>query len=93
MLAQTERFTIFSEINSIHFFADSVCYNPCVGPLPITKISFFLLSIFVYKLISIPEIIPFLPVLPIGCKNNPCLSNPIPYPEYSYSSMSAFYLN
>ena len=66
--------------------------NPCVGPLPRIKVSFFLLSIFVEGLISTLKIITFLP------KSTPnekgvSLSNPIPYPEYPYWSISAFLVN
>ena len=35
-------------------------------------------------------IITFLPVPPLGCEKNPCLSNPIPYPEYLYLSVRSF---
>ena len=75
------------------FSADSVCSNPCVGPLPRIKISFFLLSIFAHELISTPNITKFLPVPPLGCEKNQCLSNPIPYPEYLHLSISAFLVN
>ena len=68
----------------------SVCSNPCVGPLPKIKISFFLLSIFVDELMSTPKIITFLPNPIPGDEKLPCLSNPIPYPEYLYLSLSAF---
>ena len=37
---------------------------------------------------SLPKFITFLPVPPLGCEKNQCLSNPIPYPEYLYLSMS-----
>ena len=51
--------------------------------------SFFLLSIFVNKLRSTPKIITFLPVsLPI--EKDISLSNPMPYPEYPYLSISEF---
>ena len=59
-----------------------MCSNPCVGPLPKMKISFFLLSIFVEELMSAPKVIIFLPVSLLGCEKNPSLSNPISYPEY-----------
>ena len=66
--------------------------NPCVGPLPRIKMSFFLLSIFVDELISAPKIITFLPIsLPI--EKDISLSNPIPYPAYPYLSVSAFLVN
>ena len=73
--------------------AHSVCYNPCVGPLPRIKISFFLLSISIDKLISTPKIILFLTVPPLKCEKHPCLSNLIPYPEYLYLSIPAFLIN
>ena len=38
-------------------------------------------------------IITFLPVPPLGCEKNPCLSNPIPYPEYLYLSVRSFSVN
>ena len=72
------------------FSALSVCSNPCVGPLPKIKISFFLLSIFVDELISTPTIMTFLPSPVPGNEKLPCLSNQIPYPEYLYLSISAF---
>ena len=56
-------------------------------------ISFFLLSIFVDELISTPKIITFLQVTPEGCELNHFLSNPIPYLEYPYMSISAFLVN
>ena len=61
-----------------------------VQDLPRIKMPFFLLSTIVDELISIPKIITFLPVPPIGCEKNPFLSNAIPYPEYLYLSISAF---
>ena len=56
------------------------------------KASFFLLSIFVDELISATQIIKFLPVPPIRCEENPCLSNPIPYAEYLYLSIIIFFV-
>ena len=38
---------------------------------------------------SAPKIVQFLPS-PLRKLNSPCLSNPIPYPEYLYLSISAF---
>ena len=67
-----------------------MCSNPCGGPLPIIKISLFLLSIFVNDVMSTPKIITFLPVPPPGCQKSPCLSNPILYPEYLYLLKSEF---
>ena len=67
-----------------------VCSNPCVGPLPKIKISFFLLSIFVDELISTPKIITFQPNLGSRKEKLQCLSNPVPYTEYLYLSMTTF---
>ena len=54
--------------------------------------SFFPLSIFADELVSTPKIITFSPVsLPI--ERDVSLSNPIPYPEYPYLSISAFFVN
>ena len=51
--------------------------------------SFFLLSSFADELISTPKTITFLPIsLPI--EKDVSLSNPIPYPEYPYLSISEF---
>ena len=72
------------------FSADIVCSNPYVGPLPRIKISYFLLLIFIYEHISTPKITTFLPVPPLGCEENPCLSNPVLYSECLYLSMAAF---
>ena len=44
-------------------------------------------------LISAPKIITFFPYPPLGCEKDPFESNPIPYPEYLYLSMSAFFVN
>ena len=52
-----------------------------------------ILSICGDKLISTPIIIILLPVLPLGCEKIPFLSNPIPYLEYLYLSISAFLAN
>ena len=64
----------------------------CVGSLPKSKISFFLLSIFVEELISTQKIIIFLPNPIPGNEKLLCLLNPIPYPypEYLYLSISTF---
>ena len=51
---------------------------------------FFLLSIFVDGLISTLKVISFLPDPVPGNEKIPYLSNPIPYPEYLYLSISAF---
>ena len=59
---------------------------------PELKWLFFLLSIFDNELISTPKIIIFLPIsLPF--EKGVFLSNPIPYPEYPYLSISAFLVN
>ena len=50
----------------------------------------FLLSIWEEELISTPKIIAFCPYPQPKNENSPFLSNPIPYPEYPYLSMSAF---
>ena len=84
MRAQTEFVIIFSKIIEHIFFADSVCSNPCVGPLPRIKIYSFLLSIFLNELISTPNIFTFLPVSPLGYSKKPWLSNLIPHQEFLY---------
>ena len=40
-----------------------------------------------------PKIITFLPNVIPGNEKLPCLSNPIPYPEYLYLSISIFLIN
>ena len=42
------------------------------------------------ELTSTPKIITFWPDPPLGNEKLDLLSNPIPYPEYSYLSISAF---
>ena len=42
---------------------------------------------------SAPKITTFLPYPPLGCVKLPFESNPIPYPEYLYLSISAFFVN
>ena len=54
------------------------------------KYPFFLLSIFVDELMSTLKIITFLPNPVPGNDKLPCLSNPIPYPEYFYLPISSF---
>ena len=61
------------------FSADTLCSNP----------SLFLLSTFVDNTFT-RKIITFVPVPPLGWEKNTCLSNPIPYPELLYLSISAF---
>ena len=51
--------------------------------------SFFLLSSFTDKLISTPKTITFLPIS-LPTEKDVSLSNPIPYPEYPYLSISEF---
>ena len=82
MQAQTD-FLLFSVKLIEHIFsADNVCSNLWVGTSPRIKKYFFLLSIFVDELLSISKIVTLLWALPLGCKKNPRLSNPVPYPEY-----------
>ena len=57
---------------------------------PKSKCFFFLLSIFVDELMSTPKIVTFRPNPTQGNEKLPCLSNPIPYPEYPYLFMPAF---
>ena len=80
----------FAKLMEYVFSALSVCSKPCVGPLPKIKMSFFLLSIFVDEVMSIPKIATFLPNPVPGNQKLPCLSNPIPYSKYLYLSISAF---
>ena len=42
---------------------------------------------------SAPKITTFLPYPPLGCEKPPLESNPIPYPECLYLSISAFFVN
>ena len=39
------------------------------------------------------KLITFLPYPPLGCAKLPLESNPIPYPEYFYLSISVFLVN
>ena len=55
-----------------------VQFNPCVGPIPKTNTSFFLLSTCAEKLMSTPKINTFSPIPPLGNEKLPLLSNPIP---------------
>ena len=61
-----------------------------VNPLPRIKIFFVLLLACALELISAPKTITFTPVPPLGREKVPFESNPIPYPTYSYLSMSLF---
>ena len=74
------------------FSAVTACSNLCVGPLPRIEIYFFLLSVCGDELISTPKIVTFLANPIAGNPNVPFISNPIPYPEYLYLSISASFL-
>ena len=52
-----------------------------------------LLLVCVELLKSAPKMITFQPYPPLGCVKLPLESNPIPYPEYLYLSISAFFVN
>ena len=78
MQAQTIFFVFYSvKLIEYNFYALSVCSNPCVGPFPRIKISFFLLSVIVNELMSTPKTVTFQPAL-LPNEKLPCLSNPIP---------------
>ena len=66
---------------------------PCVKSLPRTKMLLVLLFACLELLKSVTEIITFLAHPPLGCENLPLESNPIPYPEYLYLSISTFFVN
>ena len=59
------------------FSAVNVCSNPCVGPYPKIKMSFFLLSTWVEELISTPKIITFWLNPPPGNEKLDFLSKPV----------------
>ena len=59
--------------------------------LPRIKILLILLLACEELLKSAPKIITFLPYPPLGCEKLPLELNPIPYPEYLYLSISAFF--
>ena len=65
---------------------------PCIKPLPRTKMLLVLLLACVELLKSAPKIIAFLPSPLLGCEKIPLESNPIPYQEYLYLSISAFWI-
>ena len=67
--------------------------NLCEGTSMRIKIYFFLLSTFTEELISTLKIVTLQPNPPLGNENVPFQSNPIPYPEYLYLSLSAFLAN
>ena len=73
MQAQTKLFILLCKINRIHFGAVSVCSNPCVGPIPKIKTSFFLLSACTEELISTQKIMTFLPNPIPANEKLPCL--------------------
>ena len=58
--------------------------------LPRTRIFLALLLACTELLMSAPKTITLFPNPPLGCVKVPLKSNPIPYPEYLYLSMSAF---
>ena len=60
------------------FSAVNVCSNPCVGPFPRIRMSFFLLSMCAEELISTPKIITFRPNPLLGNEKLDFLSNPVP---------------
>ena len=77
-----------------NFLAVSVASsNPCVILSPRTKIFFVLLLACMELAISALKIITFLPNPPPGNEKRPLESNPIPYPQYLYLSISAFLVN
>ena len=67
-----------------------VSSNSYVGPLPSSKISFFLLSICTDELMSIPKITSFLPMLLSGNETNERESNLMLWPLYLYLPGSSF---
>ena len=64
--------------------------NPCSGPSPRTQISYFLLSTCTEELISTTKIIKFL-LNSLLTEKVSFLSNPIPYTDYLYSSISTLF--
>ena len=70
-----------------------VSYNLSVGPSPIIKASFFLLSAGKKDFISAPKIMIFLPEPSVWNEKVPFISNPIPYPDCLYLPMSAVFTN
>ena len=62
-------------------------------PLPRTKILLVLLLAYAELFKPAPKVITFLQYPPLGCEKLPLESNPIPYPEYLYVSISAFFVN
>ena len=72
------------------FSAVNVCSSPCVGRFPRINMSFFLLSIWAEELISTPKTNTPWPNPASRNEKVDLLSNPIPWPEYPYFSISAF---
>ena len=66
---------------------------PCIKSLPRTKMLLVSLLACAELLISAPKIITFAPNPPFGCEKDPFESNPIPYPEYLYLLISAFFVD
>ena len=66
---------------------------PCIKSLPRTKMLLLLLLACTELVISAPKIIAVLPNLPLGCEKRPIESNPIPYPEHLYLSISILFVN
>ena len=66
-----------------------VPFIPCTNYLPRRRILCFLSLACEELLKSAPKIIQLLPT-PLSKLNCPCLSNPMPVPEYLYWSISAF---
>ena len=66
---------------------------PCIKSLARTKMLLLLLLACVELLLAAPKIITFLPCPSLGCEKDPFESNPIPYPEYLYLLISAFFVN
>ena len=70
-----------------------VPYNVSVGPSPIIKASFFLLSTGKEDFISAPKIMAFLPEPSVWNEKVPFISDPIPYPDCLHLSISAVFTN
>ena len=68
-------------------------FIPCMKLLLNTNTLFTLLLACTELIKSAPKIITFLPSPLLGYEKLPLESNPIPYPEYLYLPMSAFFVN
>ena len=68
-------------------------FIPCTRALLNTNTLFTLLLACTKLLKSAPKIITLVPFPLLGCEKLPLESNPIPYPEYLYLSMSGFFVN